>query len=82
MKVMKEEIFNQMSTKEKAAYVSLHGTYQAYRTLGVFVVKLFQLNDFYVEIYFNSKMNTVGWIQTFKSDRYLEPYLEHINIEF
>lgn len=78
---MKEELFNQMSTKEKAVYASLHGTYQTYRTLGVFVVQLFQLNDFFIEIYFNSKTNKVAWVQTFTSDRYLEPYLEVIHFD-
>ena len=78
---MKEEQFNHMSPKEKVHYTSLNGNYLTHRTMGVFVVKLYRLNDFYVEIYFNSKMNSVGWIQSFNSDRYLEPYSELIEVE-
>jgi len=73
---MQEEQFNLLPLNEKVAYTDLNGIYQTYRTLGDFVVKLYQINDFYVEIYFNNRIKKVGWVQSFKSDRYLEPYFE------
>jgi len=79
---MVEEILNQMPTDERAAYVTLEANYLGYRMMGVFVVKLYHLNDFFVEIYFNTAKNELAWIKTFSSADYLAPYLENIKIRF
>ena len=77
---MLEDLFNLMTTEEKATYTWKHGTYLACRTMGVFTINLYHVDDFFTEIYFNRKKNEVGWIKSFSHSRCFEPYLERIEI--
>ena len=77
---MLEDIFNLMTTEEKASYTWKYGTFLATRTMGVFTINLYFVDDFYTEIYFNRKKNEIGWINSFKDDRCFEPYLEVIEL--
>jgi len=78
---MLEEIFNLQTLEEKASYTWKNGNYLAKRVMGVFSINLYYVDDFFIEIYFNRKENSVGWIKTYASHRCYEPYLEKIKIE-
>jgi hypothetical protein len=43
-------------------------------------VKLYQVDSFYVEIYFNDKMSEATKIRCFEDTRHLEPYLRMIDV--
>jgi hypothetical protein len=43
-------------------------------------IALFQVDDFYVEIYYTKKTNEVGRVKTFYGTDLLEPYLKYIDI--
>lgn len=56
------------------------GVYIASRR-GLFCsIALFQVEDYYVEIFYNKKTNEVGRVKTFYGTELLEPYLKHIDI--
>ena len=56
------------------------GVYVASRP-GLFCsIALFQVEDFYVEVYYNKKTNEVGRVKTFHGTDLLEPYLKYIDI--
>jgi hypothetical protein len=43
-------------------------------------IALFQVENFYVEIFYNKKTNEVGRVKTFHDMELLEPYLKQIDI--
>ena len=43
-------------------------------------VKLYQVEGFYVEIFFDEKMSTVNRIRSFTDTRHLEPYLRMVDV--
>ena len=43
-------------------------------------IALFQVDDFYVEVFYNKKTKEVGRIKTFHGTDLLEPYLKYIDI--
>jgi hypothetical protein len=48
---------------------------------GIFcTIALFQVGNFYAEIYYNKKTNEVGRVKTFSGTDLLEPYLKQIDI--
>jgi hypothetical protein len=47
--------------------------------VGVNVI-LYQMESFYVEIYFDEKMSEVTRIRSFEDTRHLEPYLRMVDV--
>ncbi|HEX8314923.1 MAG TPA: hypothetical protein VF610_00165 [Segetibacter sp.] len=47
-----------------------------------FKVLLFQLNDFYIEVYYNAKLNFISQLIPFRSTDNLEPYLQKISLHY
>ncbi|HUC82157.1 MAG TPA: hypothetical protein VMR70_14735 [Flavisolibacter sp.] len=45
-----------------------------------FKVLLFQLNDFYIEVYYNARLHFISQLVPFRSTDYLQPYLEKIPV--
>ncbi len=43
-------------------------------------IALFQVEDYYVEIFYNKKTNEVGRVKTFRGTELLKPYLRQIDI--
>jgi hypothetical protein len=43
-------------------------------------IALFQVEDYYVEVFFNKKTKEVGRIKTFHGTDLLQPYLKQIDI--
>lgn len=51
------------------------------RNDGIFKVLLYQIDAFYVEVYFNKELQVIDRFKPFKSIALLEPYLSKINIQ-
>jgi hypothetical protein len=43
-------------------------------------IALFQVDDYYVEVFYNKKTKEVGRIKTFRGTDLLQPYLKQIDI--
>jgi hypothetical protein len=56
------------------------GVFLAERMYKNFSIFLYQLDDFYVEIYHNLKYNVMQGMRSFQEEEDLEPFLENIDI--
>ena len=56
------------------------GVFIAERLYKNFLIFLYQVDHFYVEIYHNQRYNTMQGISGFEDDEVLEPYLDNIDI--
>jgi len=52
------------------------------RDENIFKVLLYQLNDFYIEVYFHKLNKYISKFVAFNSDELPDPYLERIQIPF
>jgi hypothetical protein len=71
--------FKTLSDFEQAEAV-WNGTFIAHREDGFFRVLLYQIDSFYVEVYYHKTANVILRFRSFTTTRLLEPYLEKINI--
>ena len=67
--------------KDNAQYTWDNGIYLVNRRESHFVINLFHVDKFYVEVWFNPEEVCINKIGSFKSERCLEPYLDEIDIE-
>ena len=58
-----------------------HGVYIGKKRLGGMTVLLYQLDAFYVKIFYSKYRETVSCITVFTSALHITDYLSHINIE-
>lgn len=56
------------------------GSYLACRYEPGFIIFLYALEGFYVELYFDKEEQQPGYVRTFTSVNELEPYLQKIDI--
>jgi hypothetical protein len=57
------------------------GTLLAHREEGFFRILLYQVDSFYVEVYYHKAGNVLSSFRPFTTTKLLEPYLQDINIE-
>lgn len=74
------EQFDTLSKSEQQEQLLNHGIFLAERQDGPFRVMLYQLDSFYVEVYFFSRYNKVAFFLGFDTTEALQPYLEEIDI--
>jgi len=72
--------FNKLSNDEKLELVSYEGTFLDNRIFAEIGISLYEYNGFYVEVWLDRKENEIDRVITFTQLRYLEPYLEKINL--
>lgn len=72
--------FDTLSKEEQQQELLKSGIFLAEREDGPFRIMLYQLNGFYVEVYFFNLYNKVAFFQTFEDTEALQPYLEQINV--
>lgn len=60
-------------TKEKGTYVSARDTKFA-------IVKLYQVNNFYVELYYDKRIACISIVNSFEGTERLQPYLKAIDL--
>ena len=73
--------YHQLEEKNQLDTVEQSGVLIAERDLPFCRVKLYQVENFYVEIYHHTHFNVVVNINSFTNTDCLNPYLEQINIE-
>jgi hypothetical protein len=74
------EDFDFMDGLEKGEAIADHAVFLACRTEGCFVITLYQLDGFYVEIYFHNTQFMYKSVRTFTDVGELSPYLDGIDI--
>ena len=74
------EKFNQLPIEEQQRAVLQDGVFLAERKDFPLRMMLYDMNSFYVEVFFLSRNNKAAWLNAFDSMEKLEPYLTNINI--
>jgi hypothetical protein len=72
--------FNNSCKKDKINTLLKTGVYLAERKAGFLRIMLYQINDFYVEVFFLKWRKTVIGFKIFQSTDKLTPYLQKIDI--
>ena len=52
------------------------------RTVGHYMITLYQIEYFYVEVYFDAQLMEITKLHAFNTTLLLEPYLEQMDISF
>lgn len=73
--------FNILDENEKANIVWNKGILIGERSDQYYNVSLFQVDDFYVEVFRHSHFNVITRFRSFSNTRFLEPYLQEISLE-
>ncbi len=73
--------FQSMSQHEQYKFTLTKGVPVSERLKEDFTLLLYQLPNFYVELYYHTATNELVWINSFDSITELEPYLSHINVQ-
>jgi len=77
---MKLYDFKFLDDKSQAEVLFYYGVLIAERLYKDLVIQLYQIESFYVEIYYNSNFKMIQGINSFDSIARLEPYLNLIDI--
>jgi hypothetical protein len=72
--------FNRLSLEEQQIAVLQEGVFLAERKDAPLRMMLYDMNSFYVEVFFLNRYNKVAWFNGFTSTDKLEPYLAHIDV--
>ena len=72
--------FNALSEDEKAAVLWSKGDFVIERKENNFSILLYQVQSFYVEVFYSGKENKISRLRSFSSINQLEPYLNNIDI--
>ena len=80
VKLMTVTQFNKLSTEQQQKAVLINGVFLADRKDPPMRMMLYDMGNFYVEVFFLSRYNRVAWFNGFKSTKKLEPYLQKIDI--
>ena len=79
-KIMTLEQFNILSIEQQQKAVLSKGIFLAERKDPPLRMMLYDMGNFYVEVFFLSRYNKVAWFNGFDNMEKLEPYLERINV--
>jgi hypothetical protein len=72
--------FKSLSRKHKKNIVLRFGSFLSEKNYGLFRTMLYQVDGFYVEIYFTRFSKNAKWFRSFDSIKNLHPYLQQIDI--
>jgi hypothetical protein len=72
--------FNALSGDKQRKALLHKGVFVAHRETKEFSILLFQLDIFYVEIFFLKESDEIVWIKSFTCTDELEPYLNQIDL--
>jgi hypothetical protein len=72
--------FNKLATEEQQKAVLIQGVFLAERKDPPLRMMLYDMGNFYVEVFFLSRYNKVAWFNGFSNTRKLEPYLQKIDV--
>lgn len=77
---MTHQHFSALSKLSQQEVVLKEGIFIADRLCGSFLVVLYQVDTFYVEIFYLRSNYTIFLLKSFTSTDLLEPYLQHIDV--
>ncbi len=77
---MTQVTFKALNNKLKKSIVLYTGVFLAERKKAFFKMMLYQVNNYYVEIYFFKAGKKPIWFRNFTSTTKLEPYLKKIDL--
>lgn len=72
--------FNALDEQNQADSIIRMGVFLAYRLYKEFKIFLYQIDDFYIEVYYNNRYNLVQGFSAFEYCNSLDPYLKNIAI--
>ena len=72
--------FKSLTRNQKKAVVLRTGTFLCEKNYGLIRTMLYQVDGFYVEIYFAKFRRDAIWFRSFDSTKNLHPYLQQIDI--
>jgi hypothetical protein len=72
--------FKSLTRNEKKLIVLRNGSFLSEKNYGFFRTMLYQVDGFYVEIYFTKFSKDAIWFRNFDSTKNLHPYLQQIDI--
>ncbi|HVE62072.1 MAG: hypothetical protein ABR503_00455 [Chitinophagaceae bacterium] len=75
-------VFKTLNNNLKKSIVLHTGVFLAERKKGFFRIMLYQIENFYVEVFFFKPGRRPVWFRNFKSTNKLEPYLRKIDLSF
>ena len=73
--------FNILDENEKANIVWNKGIQIGERNDRFYNIRLYQVDNFYVEVFHHSHFNVITKFRSFTNLRFLEPYLQEISLE-
>jgi hypothetical protein len=74
--------YNQFTPDEQAELLWDKGVFLINRMDDKYSYNLYSLFDFFVEVWYDSKKNSIYKFRTFKTVEALEPYLDRINLDW
>jgi hypothetical protein len=74
------QYFKSLTRKQKKSIVLRTGIFLCEKNYGVFRTMLYQVDAFYVEIFFTKFSKDAFWFRSFDSTKNLQPYLQQIDI--
>ena len=72
--------FNRLCENKQRETLVCEGTLLAKRAYGSYSIALFQVDSFYIEVWYTKKGLDIGLVRAFDSTDELEPYLNEIDI--
>ncbi len=73
--------FEQLTEAEQTDAIWENGVFLYRRTESFYNILLFQVENFYTEIYYHSHFNVIIKIRSFSDTDLLMPYLDKLNIQ-
>ena len=77
---MTNQHFNTLSKQDQQNHLLKDGIFLVEREDGPFRIMLYQMDSFYVEVYFFNLYNKVAFLQSFSDTEALQPYLEQLDV--
>ena len=72
--------FNKLKIEEQQKAVLINGVFLGERKDPPLRMMLYDMENFYVEVFFLTRYNKVAWFNGFQSTKKLEPYLQKIDV--
>jgi hypothetical protein len=72
--------FRSLPKDQQAHYTKQKGVYLFCRTTKYALVKLYQADNFYVELYYDKKMAFISIVNSFDTTERLQPYLQLLDV--
>ena len=73
--------FNSLNDNEKYEAIMEYATYVADRIEDQYKILLYQFENFYVELFYNSQDNVIVRFRSFTTQELLRPYLNQIELK-